>query len=91
MAKASIVEVKPIKPEEKVVLELSVKEAALLYHVVGHIGVREEIGNVLGGIYDELNNIPRVQKYGKEIGRYLVRDTDKWNAVITATTLPNEK
>jgi hypothetical protein len=91
MAKASIVEIKPIKPEEKVVLELSVEEAALLYHIVGKIGVRGEIGEVLGGIYDGLNNIPRVKKYGKEIDRHLIRDTDRWNAVITESTLPNEK
>jgi len=91
MAKASIVEIKPIKPEEKVVLELSIKEAALLYHIVGHIGVRGEIVKVLGGIYDGLNNIPRVQKYGKDIERDLIRDTDKWNAIITKSTLPNER
>ena len=91
MAIASIVEIKPIKPEEKVVLELSVEEAALLYHIVGKIGVRGVIGEVLGGIYDELNNIPRVKKYGKEIDRHLIRDTDRWNAVITESTFPNEK
>jgi hypothetical protein len=91
MAKASIVEIKPIKPEEKVVLELSVQEAALLYCIVGKIGVRGEIGEVLGGIYDGLNNIPRVKKYGKEIDMDLIRDTEKWNAIITKFTLPNEK
>lgn len=71
MAKATIVEIKPVKPEEKVILELSVKEAAFLYALFGNIGARGNVGQMLTDLWNPLKDIDRVESYGVKISRSL--------------------
>lgn len=63
MAKATITDIKPVKPEQKVTLELSVKEAAVLQFIVGSISGRGELRDVASTIYNALLSIPRVHSY----------------------------
>jgi hypothetical protein len=67
MAKASIVEIAPVKTNEKVVLELSIEEAALLCAVIGQVSSTYLIGTTLSRIYFSLKEIARVKNYTDKI------------------------
>ncbi len=89
MAKATIVEVKPVKPDEKVMLELSIQEAALLYAITGGISSSGKVGENLGHIYHALKEIPRVSTYGKDVICHIFKD--QWQMYIREANLPEEK
>ena len=89
MAKATIVEVKPVKPDEKVMFELSIQEASLLYAITGGISSSCQIGENLGHIYKALKEIPRVSTYGNDIIRHIFKD--QWQMYIRESNLPEEK
>jgi hypothetical protein len=89
MAKATIVEVKPVKPDEKVMLELSIQEAALLYAITGSTAASGKVGENLGHIYHVLKEIPRVSTYGNDVIRHIFKD--QWQMYIREANLPEEK
>ena len=89
MAKATIVEVKPVKPAEKVMLELSIEEASLLYAITGGTAASGKVGENLGHIYHALKEIPRVSTYGNDIIRYVFKE--QWQLHIKEANLPEEK
>ena len=63
MANATITDIKPVKPEQKVTLELSVKEAAVLQFIVGSVSERGELRDVASTIHKALMSIHRVHMY----------------------------
>lgn len=67
MANATITDIKPVKPEQKVTLELSVKEAAVLQFILGSISNSGPLRDVTVGIYCPLSNINRVSDYFDQI------------------------
>ena len=92
MAKATIVEVKPVKPvkpDEKVMFELSIEEASLLYAITGGISSCGKVGENLCHIYKALKEIPRVNTYGNDIVRHIFKD--QWQMSIKEANLPEEK
>ena len=89
MANATIVQVKPVKPNEKVMLELSIEEASLLYAITASISASGKVGDNLGHIYHALKEIQRVKAYGNDM---VVHIWDKGcNLHITGSTIPEEK
>lgn len=89
MAKATIVEVKPVKPDEKVMLELSIEEASLIYAITGSISASGKVGDNLGIIYRALKEIQRVKAYGNDIVMHICRGGCNLN--IADGTIPEEK
>jgi hypothetical protein len=67
MAKATITDIKPVKPEQKVTLVLSIKEAAVLQFIVGSVSQHGQLREVAAGIYFSLWNINRVNVYNNQI------------------------
>jgi hypothetical protein len=89
MAKATFVKVKPeVKPEVKVMLELSIQEAALLYAITGGISASGEVGAGISSIYTSLKEIPRVSTYGIDIVRHIFKD--HWQMYIREPNLPKD-
>jgi len=89
MAKATIVEVKPVKPNEKVTLELSIQEASLLYAITAGISASGKVGENLGNIYFALKEIQRVKVYGNNMVKHICGGG--WHFNITERTIPEEK
>jgi hypothetical protein len=89
MAKATIVEVKHVKPDEKVMLELSIEEASILYAVVGSITAVGTVSYNLGSIFKDLKEIQRVKAYGNDIVMHICKGG--CNLKISDGTIPEEK
>lgn len=69
MAKAAIVS----SLQEKVILELTVEEAAVVYTVLGTVAETGPFRDINSGVRDTLHTIPRVKTWGMEIVRYVCK------------------